>query len=210
MKTQLHISDGIKLGSWTVLASLIPSLDGVHGYAQCRCDCGSEHSVRRDQLKSGTSKQCVNCGRLAVTKHGMHESSYYRAYSSMLKRCRDPKHKSYPYYGGRGIAVCERWHDFRNFYADMGPRPPGMTLDRIDPDKGYEPGNCRWATWSVQAYNRRGRASRYRGVSREVNRHGNVRWIAIISVGGKQKKLGRFRSEEQAALAFSAAGGVLT
>lgn len=78
----------------------------------------------------------------------------------MLRRCEDPRFATYRYYGGRGIAVCERWHDFEAFYADikqlLGPCPPRMSMDRIDNDGNYEPGNVRWATADQQAQNRRG------------------------------------------------------
>jgi hypothetical protein len=73
----------------------------------------------------------------------------------MHQRCRDANHKSYHDYGGRGITVCDRWDDFENFLADMGERPEGMTLDRIDPNSNYGPGLCRWATPKQQAANKR-------------------------------------------------------
>jgi hypothetical protein len=75
----------------------------------------------------------------------------------MIYRCESPQHRGYPRYGGRGIRVCDRWHDFRAFAADIerdiGPRPAGLTLDRVDNDGHYEPGNVRWATWAQQAVN---------------------------------------------------------
>jgi hypothetical protein len=73
----------------------------------------------------------------------------------MRHRCRNPNGKDFKYYGGRGIRVCERWSDFTNFLADMGERPPGQSLDRIDNDGNYEPGNVRWATRKQQRANRR-------------------------------------------------------
>jgi hypothetical protein len=80
----------------------------------------------------------------------------YRTWVGMLQRCGNPKSKGFKNYGGRGVMVEDRrWHVFENFLADMGPRPPGMTLDRADNDRGYSRANCRWATWSEQQKNRR-------------------------------------------------------
>jgi hypothetical protein len=81
----------------------------------------------------------------------------YRSWEGMRRRCSNPKADNYAYYGARGIYVCERWRTFQNFLTDMGPRPPGKTLDRIDVNGNYEPGNCRWATASEQRANQRPR-----------------------------------------------------
>jgi len=87
--------------------------------------------------------------------HGMFGTATYRAWNDMKKRCLNKTNKSYKYYGGRGITICERWLTFENFLADMGVRPAGLSLDRIDNNGNYEPGNCRWTTHQQQMVNRR-------------------------------------------------------
>lgn len=91
----------------------------------------------------------------AMLRHGLCSSRAYRSWQAMKQRCRNSNAPNYSRYGGRGITVCERWLVFENFYADMGLRPEGTTLDRIDPDGDYEPGNCQWATPHRQRVNQR-------------------------------------------------------
>jgi hypothetical protein len=96
----------------------------------------------------------------AVSTHGhtSHKGEWsptYRSWRSMLSRCLYKSQPGWANYGGRGISVCKHWRTFENFLADMGERPDGLTLDRIDPDGNYEPDNCRWATWTEQRRNRR-------------------------------------------------------
>lgn len=93
---------------------------------------------------------------MSYKTHGMTKTKTFKSWESMKQRCNNPNSPDYHRYGGRGVHVCSRWNDsFENFHADMGVRPEGKTLDRIDNSKGYEPNNCRWATATEQQENRR-------------------------------------------------------
>jgi hypothetical protein len=94
-------------------------------------------------------------GNVMYYKHGMSNTPTYKSWIHMFQRCKNPNNKYYKDYGERGITICERWYDFRNFFEDMGTKPNDLTLDRVNNSGNYEPGNCRWATPSQQRINSR-------------------------------------------------------
>lgn len=123
----------------------------------CICDCGKETSVFIGNLRSGSIKSC-GCLRLEIldrTTHGLSATPEYEVWTGMIDRCMNQECEKYADYGGRGIRVCERWLDVRNFYADMAPRPEGLSLGRRDNDGDYTPDNCRWESWDEQRNNKR-------------------------------------------------------
>ncbi len=130
------------------------------------CNCGKLKEIFVQPVLQGTIKSCgcLRSGYMSQKQatHRMTNTPEYRSWRSMLNRCLNPKVSSYPRYGGRGIQVCERWRKFEAFHADMGKRPEGTTVNRIDNDGNYEPGNCDWATTAEQVRNK-SKVSVYKG-----------------------------------------------
>lgn len=168
------VAIGDTFGRWTVIAESKVRQGGKRMYL-CRCECGTENLVSSGNLRGGKSKSC-GCykhdvsqerwqGNDLSTRHGHtttangRRTPTYRSWCAMINRTTRPTCNAWKNYGGRGITVCERWESFDSFLADMGERPEGKTLDRIDVDGNYEPSNCRWATAAEQRANQRPKAA---------------------------------------------------
>lgn len=156
-RTDRKIEVGHRVGSLTFVSPTHKvSIDGRKRAAWVAvCDCGGKTIVL-----SGDKTMSCGCSRI---KHG-HTSSKtgtvvvsrtYKSWLAMVQRCTNPNYSNYEYWGGRGISVCDSWKTFSNFLHDMGERPPRTSIDRIDVNGNYEPGNCRWATISEQRANQR-------------------------------------------------------
>ena len=155
-----------------------------HAAWRCVCDCGGETVVRGAYLRQGRIKSCGCRGKetefqpVHTTKHGMSKSRAYRIWVGMHHRCADVTGEKAHLYAKKGITVCERWGDFDAFLADMGEPDEGMSIDRIDGNRGYEPANCRWATSKEQANNTtQNRRLTYNGKTQTV-----TQWAEEIGV----------------------------
>lgn len=162
-------------------------------------ECGTKKTVRKHSFHSRKANKCVcsHEGRF-TEKHGLYNSKEHIAWASMKQRCYDKNCASYRLYGERGITVCEEWiNDFKRFLSDMGKKPNGMSLDRIDPNKGYSKDNCRWATASDQAHNKRALTPGFKGIS-----YSKGAFVSRLMVNYKPIRLGSFSCPVKAAIAY--------
>jgi len=156
---------GQKFGRLTVIerAENIPS---GKTWWLCQCKCGNQTIVRSDSLKGGVTKSCgclhkelsfERCKQRMKHGHSMVNivSKTYSIWRNIIQRCNNPNCRNYKNYGGRGIKVCDKWLKFEDFLQDMGEKPEGLSLDRVDNNGNYCKGNCRWATWKEQQRNSR-------------------------------------------------------
>ena len=172
-----------------------------YGLYECQY-CGKEFEVITAHIKKGHTKSC-GCLKGGNT-HGLHNNKFYKTWNDMIRRCTNHKATGYKNYGGRGITVCDEWLDVVNFVAwceATHPNIAGVTLDRIDNNKGYSPDNCRWADRSIQSINQRMKVTNTSGYNGIIWNKKNSNWKAVIGINTKKVYIGSFLTIEEAVLA---------
>ena len=190
--------EGDKYGRLLNIAAYVRCENG-RWYHLMKCDCGTEKEVAGGELRKGAVKSCGCLRKEQKFTHGMTKTPEYWVWSAMRQRCENKNDANYKNYGGRGVSVCERWHDFEIFIADMGKRPnKKSTIDRIDNDKGYSPENCVWTGRTNQSRNQRLRKDNTTGHKGVYKISGKEAYFSKITVNRKSHYLGYFKSKEEA------------
>lgn len=188
---KIIVCAGQAYNRWTVISGPFPG-----SIWEVLCTCGTVRKVNSWKLVAGHSKSCgclkVQLSLDRATKHGMHGSAEYLIWSALRDRCNNPRNKAYANYGGRGITVSPSWDSYATFIADMGQRPhPKLSLDRIDNDGPYSPGNCRWATREQQASNtRKNTWMEHEGVSHTASQWARFLGFSPSHVSDLRRRLG--------------------
>lgn len=203
-------SIGQTFGKLTVIEEKINYNKNGNSFRECicKCQCGNVKIAPLTRLRSHGVRSC-GCIGTSITHGFARKSSVkfkktYVIWVSMRQRCFNKNSPDYENYGGRGISVCDSWLKFENFVMDMGVKPDGLSIDRIDNNKGYCKENCRWTTTTVQSMNRRPEnktSSKYKGVY--YRKEGIKHWRCQIGYNGKKISLGSFSTEEEAAKRYN-------
>jgi len=187
--TSLIDLSGKRFGRWLVIARSVAKKSGHRqpSFWDCRCLCGAIRTISSADLRNGKTKSCGCLRANLQTTHGQccgnKWSGTYASWMAMRNRCSNSRSKAYRHYGGRGIRVCRRWQKFENFFADMGKRPPGLTIERKNNNGNYCPSNCKWATKSEQCSNtRRSRILKCFGQTKTITQWGLLYGVNPITI----------------------------
>lgn len=204
--------DSERYNRWAVLCEWSPVNYGGKDTRRklCICDCGTFKVVRYPDLRNGKSQSCgcycVEVGKSGgvgyATTHGKSSSQVYNIWTLMVQRCTNEKCNGYENYGGRGVTVCQQWlESFEKFYEDMGDKPDGYSLDRIDNEKGYSKNNCKWSTRHEQSINTRKYKSNSSGRTGVYLNKSNGMWFSQIQSHGVSYRSKDFPKFEDAVAA---------
>lgn len=201
---------GKKFGRWTVIKENGRNKSRTMLY-KCECECGAQKTVNGASLRTGASKSCgclsAEMSKKRFTTHGMKRTPTYMCWEGIIQRCTNSNSIGYKNYGGRGIKVCKRWMRFKNFFADMGIKPKGLTIERQNNEEGYYNENCYWATYIEQGRNQRTRKDNSTGIRGAFWSKENKKYRVQITVNKKCKHIGYFVDLGQAAFARKQAEG---